>query len=148
MMLNRLNHIAIVVPDLNKAVENYKNAFNVNISKKIDLPKHGVSTVFIEMSNANIELLEPLGQNSPIKNFLIKNPIGGMHHLCYEVENIVYEYFDLSLWSHFNRIYLIYFKKQMKASIFLYFSTFSSKMTNRATRFLISAIDLGPQCTI
>ncbi len=88
MMLNRLNHIAIVVPDLNKAVENYKNAFNVNISKKIDLPKHGVSTVFIEMSNANIELLEPLGQNSPIKNFLIKNPIGGMHHLCYEVENI------------------------------------------------------------
>ncbi len=87
-MLNRLNHIAIVVPDLNKAVENYKNAFNVNISKKIDLPKHGVSTVFIEMSNANIELLEPLGQNSPIKNFLIKNPIGGMHHLCYEVENI------------------------------------------------------------
>ena len=88
MMLNRLNHIAIVVPDLNKAVENYKNAFNVNISKKIDLPKHGVSTVFIEMSNINIELLEPLGQNSPIKNFLIKNPIGGMHHLCYEVENI------------------------------------------------------------
>ena len=88
MMLNRLNHIAIVVPDLSKAVENYKNAFNVNISKKIDLPKHGVSTVFIEMSNINIELLEPLGQNSPIKNFLIKNPIGGMHHLCYEVENI------------------------------------------------------------
>ena len=88
MMLNRLNHIAIVVPDLNKAVENYKNAFNVNISKKIELPKHGVSTVFIEMSNINIELLEPLGQNSPIKNFLIKNPIGGMHHLCYEVENI------------------------------------------------------------
>ena len=88
MMLNRLNHIAIAVPDLNKAVENYKNAFNVNISKKIELPKHGVSTVFIEMSNINIELLEPLGQNSPIKNFLIKNPIGGMHHLCYEVENI------------------------------------------------------------
>ena len=88
MMLNRLNHIAIVVPDLNKAVENYKKAFNVNISKKIELPKHGVSTVFIEMSNINIELLEPLGQNSPIKNFLIKNPIGGMHHLCYEVENI------------------------------------------------------------
>ncbi len=87
-MLNRLNHIAIAVPSLVRAIENYKNAFDVNISKKIDLPKHGVSTVFIKMNNTNIELLEPLGENSPIKKFLNKNPAGGIHHICYEVNNI------------------------------------------------------------
>lgn len=89
-MLKRLNHIAIAVPDLSKAAIKYKQAFNANVSKKLELPKHGVTTVFISMPNANIELLEPLGNNSPIKKFLVKNIMGGIHHLCYEVEDIIY----------------------------------------------------------
>ena len=87
-MLNRLNHIAIAVTNLDEGIKIYKDTFGVEISKKLALPKHGVTTVFVKLSNTNIELLEPLGRDSPISNFLIKNPSGGIHHLCYEVKNI------------------------------------------------------------
>ena len=87
-MLNRLNHIAIAVTNLDEGIKIYKDTFGVEISKKLALPKHGVTTVFVKLSNTNIELLEPLGRDSPISNFLIKNPSGGIHHLCYEVNNI------------------------------------------------------------
>ena len=85
MMLNRLNHIAIAVNNLDQGIKIYKDTLGVQVSKKLALPKHGVTTVFIKLSNTNIELLEPLGEGSPISNFLIKNPSGGVHHLCYEV---------------------------------------------------------------
>ena len=87
-MLNRLNHIAIAVTNLEEGIKIYKDTFGVEISKKLVLPKHGVTTVFVNVNNTNIELLEPLGKNSPISNFLNKNPSGGVHHLCYEVSNI------------------------------------------------------------
>ena len=88
MMLNRLNHIAIAVANLDQGIKIYKDTFGIEISKKLELPKHGVKTVFVKLSNTNIELLEPLGKDSPISNFLIKNPSGGVHHLCYEVSDI------------------------------------------------------------
>ena len=87
-MLNRLNHIAIAVSNLDEGIKIYKDILGVQVSKKLALPKHGVTTVFVKLSNTNIELLEPLGKDSPISNFLIKNPSGGVHHLCYEVSNI------------------------------------------------------------
>ena len=87
-MLNRLNHIAIAVNNLDEGINIYKDTLGVQVSKKLALPKHGVTTVFVKLSNTNIELLEPLGKDSPISNFLIKNPSGGVHHLCYEVSNI------------------------------------------------------------
>ena len=87
-MLEKVNHIAIAVPDLLSAINNYKNTFNCDISEIIKLPKHGVSTAFIYLPNTNIELLEPLGVNSPISNFLKKNKNGGVHHICYEVKDI------------------------------------------------------------
>tara|TARA_E500000178_G_C16910189_1_gene702226 strand:+ start:400 stop:804 length:405 start_codon:yes stop_codon:yes gene_type:complete len=87
-MLEKLNHIAIVVPDLKKAIANYKNGLHAKISKVMPLPNHGVSTAFIELSNTNIELLEPLGEKSPISNFLNRNINGGIHHICYEVIDI------------------------------------------------------------
>ena len=88
-MLNRLNHIAIAVTNLDEGINIYKDTLGVQVSKKLALPKHGVTTVFVNLSNTNIELLEPLGKDSPISNFLIKNPSGGVHHLCYEVSNII-----------------------------------------------------------
>ena len=87
-MLNRLNHIAIAVTNLDEGIKIYKDTFGAQVSKKLELPKHGVTTVFVKLSNTNIELLEPLGKDSPISNFLIKNPSGGIHHLCYEVRDI------------------------------------------------------------
>ena len=87
-MLTRLNHIAIAVTNLEEGIKIYKDTFGVEISKKLVLPKHGVTTIFVNVNNTNIELLEPLGKNSPISNFLNKNPSGGVHHLCYEVSNI------------------------------------------------------------
>ena len=87
-MLNRLNHIAIAVTNLDEGIKIYKDTLGVQVSKKLALPKHGVTTVFVKLTNTNIELLEPLGEDSPITNFLIKNPSGGVHHLCYEVNNI------------------------------------------------------------
>ena len=87
-MLKRLNHIAIVVPNLDVAVDNYKKAFGAEVTPKQKLIKHGVTTAFIKLDNTNIELLEPLGKNSPIDKFLKRNPVGSIHHLCYEVEDI------------------------------------------------------------
>ena len=87
-MLIRLNHIAIALSNLDVGIKIYKDIFGATISDKLALPKHGVSTIFVKLKNTNIELLEPLGTNSPISNFLLKNPSGGIHHLCYEVNDI------------------------------------------------------------
>jgi len=88
-MIGRLNHVAIVVPDLAKAADIYRGTLGAKVSAPIDLPDHGVTTVFVELPNTKIELLHPLGQNSPVQGFLDKNPSGGMHHVCYEVEDIM-----------------------------------------------------------
>ncbi len=87
-MIGKLNHVAIVVPDLDAATLSYKDTLGAKVTPPADLPEHGVTTVFIELPNTKIELLHPLGANSPIATFLEKNPDGGMHHLCYEVEDI------------------------------------------------------------
>lgn len=87
-VLTALNHIAIAVPDAVAAAAIYRNAFRAEISEPLTLPKHGVVTIFVQMPGTTIELLEPLGENSPIAGFLKKNPRGGIHHLCYEVEDI------------------------------------------------------------
>ena len=83
-MIGKLNHVAIAVPSVSDASNQYKNILGAKVSKPIDLPDHGVKTVFIELDNTKIELLEPIGDNSPIEKFLKKNPSGGMHHICYE----------------------------------------------------------------
>ena len=87
-MLNRLNHIAIALQNLDDGIRIYQEIFGANISERLALPKHGVTTIFVKLKNTNIELLEPLGVNSPISKFLKKNPSGGIHHLCYEVNDI------------------------------------------------------------
>lgn len=87
-MLGKLNHIAIVVPDIKAAAKQYKEIFGANVSEVVKQPDHGVSTVFIDLGNTKIELLEELGEDSPIGNFVKKNPKGGMHHICIEVEDI------------------------------------------------------------
>ena len=87
-MIGRLNHVAIVVPDLAAAAANYKNTLGAMVTPPKDLPDHGVTTVFVELPNTKIELLHPLGEDSPVENFLHNNPSGGMHHVCYEVEDI------------------------------------------------------------
>lgn len=87
-MLGRLNHVAIVVPDLAAATALYRDTMGATVSEAVDQPDHGVTTVFIELPNTKIELLHPLGENSPVAAFLAKNPSGGMHHVCYEVEDI------------------------------------------------------------
>lgn len=88
-MIGRLNHVAIVVADLTAATATYRDALGARVSAPRDLPEHGVTTVFVELPNTKIELLAPLGENSPIARFLQNNPGGGMHHLCYEVEDIL-----------------------------------------------------------
>ena len=88
-MLGRLNHVALAVPDLEAAARLYRETLGARVSKAVALPAHGVSVVFVELPNTRIELLEPLGQDSPIAGFLAKNPAGGMHHLCYEVDDIL-----------------------------------------------------------
>ena len=87
-MIGKLNHIAIATPKLDEAVETYRNMLGVKISSPIDQIDHGVKVVFIELQNTKIELLEPLGEKSPIENFLEKNKKGGIHHICFEVEDI------------------------------------------------------------
>lgn len=87
-MIGRLNHVAIVVPDLSAATAVYAETLGATVSEPMDLPDHGVTTVFVELPNTKIELLYPLGENSPIAGFLEKNPSGGMHHVCYEVDDI------------------------------------------------------------
>ena len=88
-MIGRLNHLAIAVPDLEAAVDQYRNALGAKVGEPQDEPDHGVTVVFIELPNTKIELLYPLGENSPITSFLEKNPAGGMHHVCYEVDDII-----------------------------------------------------------
>lgn len=88
-MLERLNHVAIAVPDLAKAREIYRDTLGARVSEPLPQPEHGVSVVFVELANTKIELIEPLGENSPIEGFMQRNPQGGIHHLCYEVDNIV-----------------------------------------------------------
>ncbi|MDH3475887.1 MAG: methylmalonyl-CoA epimerase [Rhodospirillales bacterium] len=88
-MIGRLNHVAIAVPDLAAASAQYRDTLGARVSEPLDQPAHGVTVVFVELPNAKIELLHPLGENSPIAAFLDRNPSGGMHHLCYEVEDIL-----------------------------------------------------------
>jgi methylmalonyl-CoA/ethylmalonyl-CoA epimerase len=88
-MIGRLNHVAIAVKDIAAASETYRNVLGAEVSDPIAQPDHGVTVVFIQLPNTKIELLEPLGAGSPIAKFLEKNPDGGMHHVCYEVDDII-----------------------------------------------------------
>ena len=88
-MIGKLNHIAIAVPDLTAAAALYRDTLGAKVSDPIDLPEHGVTTVFVELANSKIELIHPLGQESTIKNFLKRSPDGGMHHICFEVTDII-----------------------------------------------------------
>ncbi|MFN7104442.1 MAG: methylmalonyl-CoA epimerase [Pseudorhizobium sp.] len=88
-MLGRVNHIALAVPDLARATATYRDLLNARVSQPQALPEHGVTVVFVELENTKVELLEPLGEGSPIAAFLEKNPSGGMHHICYEVADIL-----------------------------------------------------------
>lgn len=88
VMIGRLNHVAIAVPDLAAATAIYRDTLGAKTSEPLALPEHGVTVVFVELPNTKIELLEPLGEASPIAKFLESNPAGGMHHLCYEVDDI------------------------------------------------------------
>lgn len=87
-MLGRINHIALAVPDLAVAVARYRDSLGATVSEPQALPEHGVTVVFVTFENSKVELLEPLGEASPIAAFLTKNPDGGMHHICYEVTDI------------------------------------------------------------
>jgi methylmalonyl-CoA/ethylmalonyl-CoA epimerase len=87
-MIGRLNHIAIAVPDLEAAAKLYSQTLGAKVSEPKSLPAHGVTVVFVELPNTKIELLRELGENSPIKAYLERNPAGGMHHICYEVDDI------------------------------------------------------------
>jgi methylmalonyl-CoA/ethylmalonyl-CoA epimerase len=88
-MIGRLNHVAIAVPDLAAAAAQYRELLGARVSPPVPQPAHGLTTVFIELPNTKIELLHPLGDESPIAGFLERNPAGGLHHLCYEVEDIM-----------------------------------------------------------
>ena len=88
-MIGRLNHVAIAVPDLAAGTAVYRSMLGAKVSDPQPEPAHGVTVVFVELPNTKVELLEPLGENSPIAAFLAKNPSGGIHHVCYEVEDII-----------------------------------------------------------
>ena len=88
-MIGKLNHVAIAVPDLAKASALYRGTLGAKVSEPLPLPEHGVTTVFVELPNTKIELLHPLGASSPIAKFLERNPDGGIHHICYEVDDII-----------------------------------------------------------
>jgi methylmalonyl-CoA/ethylmalonyl-CoA epimerase len=87
-LLGRLNHVALAVPDLAAAARLYRDMLGARVSEPQSLPEHGVNLVFVDLANTRIELLEPLGENSPIGAFLARNPDGGMHHICYEVDDL------------------------------------------------------------
>jgi methylmalonyl-CoA/ethylmalonyl-CoA epimerase len=87
-MIGRVNHIALAVPDLNAAIAQYENTLGAKVSARQALPEHGVTVVFVDLGNTKVELLEALGETSPIAAFMDKNPSGGMHHICYEVVDI------------------------------------------------------------
>ena len=88
-MLGRLNHVAIVVPDLEAGAALYRDTLGATVSEPRSEPEHGVTVVFVELPNTKVELLEPLGDDSPVRAFLERNPAGGIHHLCYEVADII-----------------------------------------------------------
>jgi methylmalonyl-CoA/ethylmalonyl-CoA epimerase len=88
-MIGRLNHVAIAVPNLESAAALYRDTLGARVSDAVPQPEHGVTTVFVELPNTKIELLEPLGENSPIAKFMERNETGGVHHICYEVEDIL-----------------------------------------------------------
>jgi methylmalonyl-CoA/ethylmalonyl-CoA epimerase len=88
-MIGRLNHVAIVVPDIAAASALYRDTLGAEVSEPVDMPEHGVTTVFVNLPNTKIELLHPLGEGSPVQAFLDRNPGGGMHHVCYEVDDII-----------------------------------------------------------
>jgi len=88
-MIGKLNHVAIAVRDIAKASAVYSNTLGAKVSEPVSLPTHGVTTVFVTLPNTKIELLEPLGPQSPIEKFLERNPEGGIHHICYEVDDIL-----------------------------------------------------------
>lgn len=88
-MIGRLNHVAIAVPDLEVATQTYARTLGAKVSDPQTLPEHGVTVVFVELENTKIELLDALGEGSPIAAFLERNPAGGIHHVCYEVDDII-----------------------------------------------------------
>jgi len=88
-MIGRLNHVAIVVPDLEAGIQTYSTTLGAKVSERQELPEHGVTVVFVELPNTKIELLEVLGEDSPVAPFLERNPSGGIHHICYEVDDIL-----------------------------------------------------------
>ena len=88
-MIGKLNHVAFAVPDLNAAAAVYRDTLGARVSEAEALPEHGVTVVFVDLGNTLVELMEPLGEDSPITGFLEKNPTGGMHHVCYEVDDII-----------------------------------------------------------
>jgi methylmalonyl-CoA/ethylmalonyl-CoA epimerase len=88
-MIGRLNHVAIAVPDLQKAAKTYAGTLGAKVSAPVDQPAHGVTVIFVELANTKIELLHPLGANSPISGFLERNSSGGIHHVCFEVDDIL-----------------------------------------------------------
>lgn len=88
-MIGRLNHVAIAVPDMAAAAAQYRDVLGARVSEPVDQPSHGVTVIFVELPNTKIELLHPLGADSPIGGFLERNPAGGMHHICYEVDDIL-----------------------------------------------------------
>ena len=87
-MIGHLNHVAMVVPNLDAAARLYRDTLGASVSMPVELPEHGVVTVFVELGNTKVELLHPLGAESPIARFLERHPDGGIHHVCYEVEDI------------------------------------------------------------
>jgi methylmalonyl-CoA/ethylmalonyl-CoA epimerase len=87
-VIGRLNHVALVVPDLDAAVRTYRDGFGATVSPPRDLPEHGVTVVFVTLPNSKVELMRPLGEGSPVAPFLARNPAGGMHHVCFEVPDL------------------------------------------------------------
>ncbi len=87
-MIGKLNHVAIAVPDLEAASATYRDTLGARVSDPVDLPEHGVTTVFVDLPNTRLELLHPLGEDSPIAAFLARNTGGGIHHMCFEVDDI------------------------------------------------------------
>jgi len=89
-MIGRLNHVAIVVPDLAVAAAKYRDLLGATVHHPRDLPEHGVTVVFVELDNTKLELMTPLGENSPVAKFLAEHPAGGMHHICFEVADLAH----------------------------------------------------------
>lgn len=87
-MIGRLNHVAVVVPDLAAATRTYRDGLGASVSEPRDLPEHGVTVVFVTLPNSKVELMQPFGDASPVAAFLDRNPQGGMHHVCFEVEDL------------------------------------------------------------